>query len=358
MSISSLIFSEALPPLKRCDNRFFLLRYSGMKTVFPKPLAQGGEIRVVSLSTSLSVVSKQRRQIAQAHLERLGFKVTYGAHVMKRGIFCSATIEDRLSDFHEALQDPEVTMILAARGGFCVNQLFPYLDFSLIRKSRKIICGHSDLTALVNAVWARAGLVAYLGPNFSTLGMKQSVDYTLEYFARALQQPASFFVQPSKRWGETRVVLRNPGPFTIQSGEAYGTIVGGNLCTFNLLHGTPFMPKLVDAVLWLEDDDLTGKWCAQEFDRNLESVLQQPGAEQIRGLIIGRFQKASKMNRQKITEIIRTKSALKNIPVVAGADFGHTSPQCTLPIGAMARVKAGPKRISLEIMQGQIMQGC
>lgn len=306
---------------------------------------------MVSLSTSLSVVSKQTRGIAQKHLESLGFKVTYGARVMKRGIFHSASIEDRLSDFNEALQDPEVTMILAARGGFCVNQLLPYIDFKLVRKSRKIICGHSDLTALVNAVFACAGLVAYLGPNFSTLGKKQGADYTLEYFARALQQPESFFVQPSKRWCEKLILFPNPGPFTIQSGKAQGTIVGGNLCTFNLLQGTPFMPKLEGAIFWLEDDDLTGKWCAQEFDRNLESVLQQPGAKQIRGLVIGRFQRSSKMNRQKITDIVRTKAALKNIPVIAGADFGHTAPQCTLPIGALARVKAGPKRISLEIVQ-------
>lgn len=322
-----------------------------MNTVFPEPLIKGAEIRVVSLSTSLRVVPVRVRAESQRRLEALGFRVTYGKHVLRSCLFRTASTEERLEDFNEALADPRVGAILASRGGFSVNQLLPFLDFALIRKSRKIICGHSDITALVNAVFARAGLVAYLGPNFSTIGRTQRADYTLEYFARALQQPESFFVEPSKRWGETRVVHRNSGPFTIHSGEAQGTIIGGNLCTFNLLQGTPFMPKLTGAILWFEDDDLTGKWCAQEFDRNLESVLQQPGAEQIRGLVIGRFQKASNMNREKMTEIIRTKSVFKKVPVVAGVDFGHTAPQCTLPIGALARVKAGPKRISLEVIQ-------
>ncbi len=324
-----------------------------MNILFPAPLTQGGEVRVVSFSTSLRVVPVRVRKESQRRLEVLGFRISYGKNVLRSGLFRTASIEERLADFNEALADPGVDAILASRGGFSVNQLLPFLDFASIRKAGKIICGHSDMTALVNAVFARAGLVTYLGPNFSTIGRTPCVDYTLDYFVRALQQPATFFVQPSKRCGETSVTHRNPGPFTIRSGEAEGMIVGGNLCTFNLLQGTPYMPKLEGAILWLEDDDLTGKWSAQEFDRNLESVLQQPGAEQIRGLVIGRFQKGSKMNRGKIREIIRTKCLSKKIPVVAGVDFGHTAPQCTLPIGALARVKAGPKRISLEIIQGR-----
>jgi muramoyltetrapeptide carboxypeptidase LdcA involved in peptidoglycan recycling len=42
------------------------------------------------------------------------------------------------------------------------------------------------------------------------------------------------------------------------------------------------MPNLSDAVLFLEDDDATGNDFAVEFDRNLQSLLQQPGAETIR----------------------------------------------------------------------------
>lgn len=323
------------------------------------PLVPGSEIRVLSLSTSLSVVPKQARTVAQRHLEAMGFRVTFGRHAMKRGPFRSASIGERLQDFNEALSDPRVGMILASRGGFCVNQLLPFLDFSAIRKSRKIICGHSDITALVNAVWARAGLVAYLGPNFSTLGMRRGAAYALDSFARILKRTETVSMDPSARWSDDRwqddqdrrIFLRNPGPFAVRTGEARGTIVGGNLCTLNLLQGTPYMPKLDGAMLWLEDDALTGRWTATEFDRNLESLLQQPGADRIRGLVIGRFQKASKMTRRHIEEIVRTKSALRTVPVVAGLDFGHTAPQGTIPIGGVAELRATRRRVSVQIIQ-------
>ncbi len=325
-----------------------------MKTLLPMPLADGGEIRVISLSTSLRVVPARVRAAGQRRLEELGFRVTYGANAFMSGPFRTASIAERLEDFHEALADPNVGAILASRGGFSVNQLLPFLDFARIRKSRKIICGHSDITALVNAVFARAGLVAYLGPNFSTISRTRDASYTLEAFDRAMRRPRPAPWAHSPRWNDPderpgRGFSRNPGPYVIRHGRAEGTIVGGNLCTFNLLQGTPFFPKLAGAVLWLEDDALTGKWTAQEFDRNLESLLQQPGAEGIRGLVIGRFQRVSNMTRRKLEDIVRTKFRLRGVPVVAGMDFGHTSPQGMVPIGGTTHLVAIGARVSVRV---------
>ena len=41
----------------------------------------------------------------------------------------------------------------------------------------------------------------------------------------------------------------------IQEGEAEGTIIGGNLCTINLLQGTEYMPSLENSILFIEDDE-------------------------------------------------------------------------------------------------------
>lgn len=330
-----------------------------MKSIVPPSLVPGSEIRVVSLSTSLDVVPASARAIARTHLEEMGFRVTFGKHARARGTFRSASIAERLSDFNDALADPAVGMILAARGGFCVNQLLPFLDYAAIRRSRKIICGHSDITALVNAVWARSRMVAYLGPNFSTLGMRRGATYTLDSFARAFGQDGPVSVDASDRWSdddwqkdqEKRAFLRNPGPFVIRPGAARGTVVGGNLCTFNLLQGTPYMPRLDGAMLWMEDDALPGKWTAAEFDRNLESLLQQPGADRVCGVVIGRFQKASRMTRADVEEIVRAKPRLRAVPVVAGVDFGHTAPQATIPIGGIAELRASRRGVVLRVVR-------
>lgn len=294
------------------------------------------------------MVKEDVRRAAQVQLEERGYRVSFAEHVMDVQALRSATMEDRLADFHAALDDPDIDMILAARGGFNVNQLLPFIDFDKVRKARKIICGHSDITALVNAIWARSGLVAYLGPNFSTLGMILGAEYTWGSFVRSLGQPTSFTIDRSDAWSddkwqedqENRTFEVNEGPWVMREGQATGTIIGGNLCTLNLLQGTPFMPSLEGAVLFLEDDALTGAYTAHEFDRNLESLLQVPGSQEIQGLVLGRFQKKSEVTQGVLEDVISRKRWLKNIPVIANVDFGHTSPQATIPIGATAMIEA------------------
>lgn len=69
---------------------------------------------------------------------------------------------------------------------------------------------------------------------------------------------------------ENRNFIPNPGYTIINSGKVKGTIVGGNLCIFNLLHGTEFMPPLKDAILFIEDDEMSGPFTDVNFDRELQ----------------------------------------------------------------------------------------
>lgn len=330
-----------------------------MNILFPQPLPLGGHIRVVAFSTSLGVVPVDAREHAEHQFAKRGYRLSFGKHVMKQDVFRSTSVRERLQDFEVALRDPDVDLILAARGGFNVNQLFPHLDWNLIRRARKPIAGHSDITGLVNAIFARTGLVTYLAPNFSTLGAKLGNAYTWEFLFRALEQPESFVIESSARWSDDdwqhdqthRRFYKNRGPVVLQPGHATGQSIGGNLCTFGLLQGTPWMPSLAGAIIFLEDDALTGTWTPQEFDRHLESLLQQKGSDKIQGLVLGRFQKKSEMTHEKLLAMIRAKPSLKSLPVVANVDFGHTSPQCTIPIGATADLRATNKAVSISFRQ-------
>jgi muramoyltetrapeptide carboxypeptidase len=118
------------------------------------------------------------------------------------------------------------------------------------------------------------------------------------------------------------------------------------LCTFNLLQGTPFMPALNGSVMFLEDDDQVRPW---DFDRDLVSLLQQPGFTGVRAVIIGRFQKATGMTRDLLAQIVVTKPELAGLPVIANVDFGHTTPVFTFPIGGTIEVSANPASPRLTI---------
>ena len=165
-------------------------------------------------------------------------------------------------------------------------------------------------------------------------------------------------VKPSEFWSddkwwkdqENRKFIKNDGYWVLNPGKAEGHIIGGNLCTLNLLQGTKFMPSIKNAILFLEDDDYsTIDANPKEFDRNLQSLLHLPEAKYIKGLVIGRFQKNFGMITEKLEYIIKTKPELKNVPVIANVDFGHTTPQITLPIGGRAKIVAEPEQVELQI---------
>jgi muramoyltetrapeptide carboxypeptidase len=322
--------------------------------VIAAKLKPGDEVRVVSPAVSLGFIAEDQRFLARERLEALGLHCTFSKNAEVLDRFDSSPIEARVSDLHEAFADPGVAGVLTTLGGYNSNGLLGYLDYDLIRDSPKVFCGFSDITALATAIYAQTGLVTYSGPHFSTFGMKRGIEYTTEYFERCLMREEPFEVIPADHWSddpwyqdqEDRDFVPNPGQEVIHEGEAEGKFLGGNLGTLSLLFGTPFMPNLEASLLLLEEDE---EMNAVHFDRLLQSLIHQPGFEAVRGMAIGRFQKASEMDLDTLTAIIESKRELDRLPVVANAGFGHTTPQFTFPIGGYGRLRAGDGTVSLSI---------
>jgi muramoyltetrapeptide carboxypeptidase LdcA involved in peptidoglycan recycling len=166
---------------------------------------------------------------------------------------------------------------------------------------------------------------------------------------------APFAIQPSAQWSDdawyqdqdNRMLVPNDGYLVLNEGIAEGTILGGNLCTLNLLQGTEYAPEIADAIVFLEDD---AESHPGTFDRDLQSLIHQYGFERVRGLVIGRFQKASGMTPDLLRTIVQSKRELRAVPVIASVDFGHTDPKVTFPIGGTARLIADD-RPRLEIVE-------
>lgn len=327
--------------------------------LIPPKLQKGDLIRIVAPSKSLGVVSEENRRLAIRALESLGLRVSFGKHLEACDRFGSSSIEERVSDLHAAFEEPEIKGILTVLGGYNVNQLLPFLDYGLVQKHPKILCGFSDITALQNALWTKAGLVTYSGPHFSTFAQQKGFAYTKEFFQKMLFEAAPVKVEASAQWSddawyldqENRAFHANHGMVAFQEGRAEGRLLGGNLGTLQLLRGTPYMPSLEGAVLLLEE--VTGAAAAvEEFDRCLESLTQDPTFKGVRALVLGRFETSFKMTSEKLDHVLKSKKALEAIPIITGVDFGHTCPFFTFPIGGFARVVATKNHVHLEISDG------
>ncbi|NQU78969.1 LD-carboxypeptidase [Candidatus Woesearchaeota archaeon] len=326
--------------------------------MFPPKLKQGDEIRVIAPARSLSLLSEENVQLAKENFEKQGFKITFSKNCKESDVFMSSSIKSRVEDIHEAFADKNVKAIFTVIGGYNSNQLLKYLDYELIKNNPKILCGYSDITALANAITSKTGLVTYSGLHFSTWAMKKEFEYNLYYFKKCLIDKDEFIVEASKTWSDdvwfnnqdNRKIEKNEGFVIINKGEAEGKIIGGNLCTFNLLQGTEFMPDISNSILFLEECYSGEQEFAAEFDRLLQSINHQPNFDKVTGLVIGRFQKESEMTIEKLGHIIKTKKELDNIPIIANADFGHTNPLITFPIGGYAKLKVDDK-VELKILE-------
>lgn len=320
--------------------------------IYPAKITNGSCVRIIAPSASLMIPqdwnTDELRNNSEMFLKDMGLNITYGKYASECDEFLSTSIEHRTRDLHDAFADPSVTIIICAIGGFNANQLLKFIDYELIKANPKIFCGYSDITVLGNAIYHKTGLITYSGPHFTTWGNTIFREYTHDYFKKCLKDNGPYEVSSSRQWHDFTNLYNNDGYWIINEGSAEGIIIGGNLSTFNQLQGTEFMPDLKDSILFIEDDSLVD---SRIFDRDLVSLIQQPGFENIRGIVIGRFQPESKVTKGLLERLIKTKMELNHIPVIANADFGHTKPLFTFPIGGKAILNSESSDPMLKILE-------
>lgn len=300
------------------------------KRIIPPLLPANAHMRVIAPSCSAKTINAPILASAQRALEAIGFRISFSEHMFELNRFQSSSVDSRIVDLHTAFLDPTVDGILAVRGGFNENDLLDKIDWSTIAQHPKVFCGYSDNTILQNALLAQVGMVSFSGPNFATFGSLQGRSYTIRSFINAVQNGFGTPVQNK----DTITV--------IHKGRAQGTVMGGNLCTFNLLQGSRYQPHLANAILFLEDDHIS-PLDPLEFYRNLQSLIHLPEFKLVQGIVFGKFAPASKLPPQEIAKIVTSKPELSKIPILANLNFGHTLPMFTFPIGGKAVINTAAK---------------
>jgi muramoyltetrapeptide carboxypeptidase len=327
-----------------------------MNTIVPNHLKPGDKIMIISPADSLFFLSSEMQSIAQKRFQDLDLELVFSKNSYEVDEFDSSSIESRVEDLHQAFLDTGIKGVFASYGGYNSNQLLRYIDWEIIKNNPKIFVGYSDITALQNAIFAKTGLITYSGPLYSNFAQKLYFDYTLDYIKKSLFLNEEYSVLPSESWSDdnwyknqdNRELIPNSGWLIVNEGEAEGTILGGNLCTFNLLQGTEYFPNITDSILFIEDDSEASLGL---FERDLQSLIHLPNFDAVKGIVIGRFQKESKVEDDLLIKVIKSKKELNNIPVpvIANIDFGHTDPKITFPIGGKAKLSVKDNKSSLKL---------
>ena len=206
----------------------------------------------------------------------------------------------------------------------------PLLDLNFVRNNPKPFIAFSDGTALINAFYAKTGVTGFHGPTLSRVTRSQPHEF--EQMIAAMQGKPCLL-----NWEDA---------ITLHGGQASGPLIGGNLSMISALMGTPYMPNVKGAILFLEEigDQLS------RYDRMLAQLRVGGVFDQLAGLIFGRIiaQGDSSATPFGFTteEIIEEHTRHLNIPVVMHAPFGHSGALCTLPVGGIARFDADSKTLA------------
>jgi muramoyltetrapeptide carboxypeptidase len=324
-------------------------------------LVPGDTVGIISPSWGGAGAFPHRVEGGIRQLRSLGFKVKAAPHALNQAGFVSDTAENRASDIHTLFRDPEVKAILAAIGGDHACHLLPLLDYGLIRRHPKIILGFSDMTVLNVAIWRKTGLITFNGPALLTdfAEYPRMLDYTETYFLKAVAaarpvgaiEPAESWTEEFLNWGEKQDLdrPRNLQPSTgwvwLKPGTAEGQLIGGCLESLQHLRGTEYWPTWNGAILFFETGE--EKPLPETVDGLLMDYYNMGVLAKLKGLLVGRPMGYSAAEKQMLHEIILERTRLFDFPVIAEMDFGHTSPQITLPIGCQARIETPTRRFEI-----------
>ncbi|MAP03903.1 MAG: LD-carboxypeptidase [Halieaceae bacterium] len=299
----------------------------------PKRLRPGDTIGLVA-PASVTYESLQL-QIALEALEAMGLKVKVGPHVMDRFGYLAGKDKDRASDINAAFADAQIDAVFALRGGWGASRLLPFLDFDLISKNPKIFLGYSDITSLLNAIYAKADVVTFHGPNV----MSRWNEFTYEGMREVLfDARASTYSNPEVI--DDDLVARKHRIQTINAGKATGHLIGGNLTLMSALVGTPYFPDARGAILFLED---VGE-AIYRVDRMMTQLKLSGVLGQVSGIVFGHFTGVKPnpgLGNFALMDILRQHCEPLGVPCYFGAMIGHVEQQSTVPVGAVAEMDAG-----------------
>ncbi len=303
-------------------------------------LKPGDEVRLVAPAGA--VFERVRFDIAAENMAGLGLKPTMGKHVRERFGYLAGTDEERAADLMDAFTDPNVKAVFALTGGWGAARTLPHLDFDAIKANPKVVIGYSDITALLNALYAQTGLTTFHGPNGTSRWRPAVVTAAKQIlFDRAaplIQNPVPNYDTLAQH--DLRVQ-------TIVPGTAEGVLVGGNLTVLTALAGSPYMPDMRGKILFLED---IGE-AIYRVDRML-STLQLSGAlEALNGIVFGGFTRVGNdgdgYGAFALMDIFDHYCKKANVPAYYGAPFGHISDNSIMPVGTLARMDASAGTLQL-----------
>lgn len=279
----------------------------------PPALSQGSLVYVVAPS---SPFDHERFARGLARLQTR-YRVRLADGLFEQVGYLAGNDRTRTAALHFALNDPEVAAIVAARGGYGATRLLANFTVTQVQRANKWLVGFSDITAL-HALWARAGRCSLHGAMVASLCDAPPATQANWFCALEGQLPPPL-----------------DNLTCVRAGQARGVLLGGNLAVLTALVGTPYFPKLAEAVLLLED---IGER-PYRIDRMLTTLMQAGALAEVRAVVLGQFTQCDPgRDGVDALHVLSERLAELDVPIASGAPIGHIADNHVALLGAEVEV--------------------
>jgi muramoyltetrapeptide carboxypeptidase len=273
-------------------------------------------------------VDRHRLDAGVAVLREWGFRVRVPEPAGPGGApaYLAGSDRERAAQLSEALTDPDVRAVWAARGGYGTQRVLDLLDWPLLATATpRLLVGFSDVTALHQAMAARLGVATLHGPGVAGLG--DGDPGTVEATRRLVTEGG-----PLELGG-------TPHP---AGGTAEGVLVGGNLTLLASSVGTALVHPAAGGVALLED---VGER-PYRLDRSLTQLVRSGWFEGVRAVALGRFTACG--DPEEVRALLEERLGPLGVPVVHDLPVGHAPTNLPVPLGVRARLDAATGTLSVD----------
>ena len=250
----------------------------------PKALKKGDVIGVVAPSNPIVGDNIIELNKAKEILEDRGYIVKFSQNIFNNELGYVGDYKKRAEDINTMFNDSEVKAIWCAKGGEDSSCVFPYLDYELIAKNPKIICGYSDITSIINMINQRCGFVTFNSTNFKTIATDET-KYSLE---KALEM-----------FEENKFSYKDVY-YTINSGKCEGQLIGGNLTLITNMAIGKYSLDFKGKILFIEELGIEAS--PASVSRKLHFLKQNRVLDEICGLWIGNYENELNISLEKIVK--------------------------------------------------------
>lgn len=261
-------------------------------------------VGIIALSNGLSENQRQTIEQLEVVLTNLGLEVKYPASLFRTNSVYHATDQERAQMLMDFYQDNHIQAIFDVSGGDLANGVLPYLDYDLIRSNPKLFFGYSDLSVVLNAIYAKTDQPTYLYQIRNLVGEKGLIQQ--QRFKETFLQGGNSLLELNPVW--------------IQGSHMSGEVIGGNIRCFLKLAGTSYMPIFDNKILLLES--YSGD--VAKMATYLNQYKQLGVFDRINGIILGYFTEMQEKKYQPdIVSLVRQIVNNDKLPIVKTEYIGH-----------------------------------